>query len=184
MTEKTYCIQPYYLLRMAHLKFFFGFKQYSTFFRFCRWCLVHLPICRFFRSLLRITTYGDIPPAMLHLSDGGHFENYGLLPLLKMRLPKILVVHGMKIPSDDDDYAIQIIEAMEHARKLFNFSFTSLTGGDVLTDIKKEFVEKRSRKYEFIVHYSTNSEGRQIAKRTNIVSVRIAVKEDIGSFTT
>ena len=103
---------------------------------------------------------------MLHLSDGGHFENYGMLPLLKMRLPKILVVHGMEIPSNDDEYAKEIIEAMEHARNLFNCSFTSMTGGDVLTDIKKKFVEKRSRKYEFKVHYSEdNSEGRQIAKR-------------------
>lgn len=118
-----------------------------------------MPICRFFRSLLRITTYGKIPPAILHLSDGGHFENYGLLPLLKMRLPKILVAHGMEIPSDDDEYAKEIIEAMKYARKFFNCSFTSMTGGDVLTDIKKEFVEKRLRKYEFKVQYSDNSEG-------------------------
>ena len=123
---------------------------------------MHLPICRFCRSLLSITTDGKNPPAMLHLSDGGHFENYGLLPLLKMRLPKILVVHGMEIPSNDDDYDIQIIEAMEHARKLFNCSFTSMTGGDVLTDIKKEFVERCSRKYEFRVRYRDNSEGKKI----------------------
>ena len=99
---------------------------------------------------------------MLHLSDGGHFENYGLLPLLKMRLPKILVVHGMEISSDDDEYAKEIIEAMEHARKLFDCSFTSMTGGDVLTDIKKEFVEERSRTYKFKVRYSNNKEGGQI----------------------
>jgi hypothetical protein len=37
-------------------------------------------------------------------------------------------------------------------------------GGDVLTDIKNEFVGKRSRKYEFKVQYSkNNSEGRYIS---------------------
>jgi hypothetical protein len=136
--------------------------------------------------MLNIITYGEKPPAMLHVSDGGHFENYGLLPLLKLRLPKILLVHGLEIKSDDD-YARDIIVAMEHARKLFNCSFTSVAGndvlndiekkygkdalnyinnqlgGDVLTDIKNEFVGKCSRKYEFKVHYSkNNSEGKYI----------------------
>ena len=123
---------------------------------------MHLPICRFVRALLNITTNGKIPPAMLHLSDGGHYENYGLLPLLKMRLPNILVAHGMEIPSDDDEYAKQMIETMEQARKLFSCSFTSMNGGDVLTDIQKEFVEKRSRTYEFQVEYSDETKGRQI----------------------
>jgi hypothetical protein len=171
----------------------------NMFFSFCGWCNVHVPIYRFVRSMLNIITYGKEPPAMLHVSDGGHFENYGLLPLLKLRLPKILLVHGLEIKSDDD-YARDIIVAMEHARKLFNCSFTSMAGndvlndieekygrdvldhirkhncgdvvlnyinnqleGDVLTDIKNEFVGKRSRKYEFKVHYSkNNSEGRYI----------------------
>ncbi|CAB3997939.1 Hypothetical predicted protein [Paramuricea clavata] len=94
---------------------------------------------------------------MMHLSDGGHFENYGLLPLLKLRLPKILVVNGSEIKSVDD-YARDIIAAMEHARKLFNCSFTSMTDGtDVLTEIKNKFVGKHLRKYEFKVHYSKNN---------------------------
>ena len=164
--------------------------------RFAGWCNVHIPIYRFIRSMLHIITYGNEPPAMLHISDGGHFENYGLLPLLKLRLPKILLVHGLEIKSDDD-YAKDIVVAMEHARKLFNCSFTSMMGndvlhsveekygrevldhirdhrcgedvlkyiknqlgGDVLTDIKNKFVGKRSRKYEFKVHYSKqNLEG-------------------------
>ena len=33
----------------------------------------------------------------------------------------------------------------------------SQLGDDVLTDIKNEFVAKRSRKYEFKVHYSKQS---------------------------
>ncbi len=139
--------------------------------------------------MLHLITYGEAPPAMLHISDGGHFENYGLLPLLKLRLPKILLVHGLEIKSDED-YARDIIVGMEHARRIFNCSFTSMAGndvldaieekygrdvldhikhlrggedvlkyiktqlgGDVLTDMRNEFVAKRSRKYEFKVYY-------------------------------
>ena len=101
--------------------------------------------------------------------------------LLKMRLPKILVLHGLEIKSDDD-YAKDIIHVMEHARKLFNCSFTAITervvkvdvnkfvkkdvkvdvGGDVLTDLKNKYVncgenEKPPRKYEFKVQYSDGS---------------------------
>ncbi|CAB4039870.1 Hypothetical predicted protein, partial [Paramuricea clavata] len=57
-----------------------------------RWYIVHVPIYRFIRSSLNIITDGETPLAMMHLDDGGHFENFGLLPLLKLRLPKILVV--------------------------------------------------------------------------------------------
>ncbi len=99
---------------------------------------------------------------MMHLSDGGHFENLGLLPLLKSRLQKILVVNGSYIESDDD-YATEIIRTMELARELFDCSFTSISqlGGDVLTDIKNNYVHSKSatppRKFEFKVRYSRKS---------------------------
>ena len=102
--------------------------------------------------MLHIIAYGEDPPAMMHLSDGGHFENYGLLPLLKLRLPKIILVHGLETKSDDD-FAKDIIMAMELARDIFGCSFTSINGNDVLTDIKIKFVEKKSRTYKFKVHY-------------------------------
>ena len=110
---------------------------------------------------MNIITYGETPPALLHLSDGGHFENYGLLVLLKMRLPKILVLHGLEIKSNED-YAKDIINGMEHARKLFNCSFTTMNGGDVLTELKNEYVhcgknKTPPRKYEFKVYYSDGS---------------------------
>jgi hypothetical protein len=88
--------------------------------------------------MLHIITYGEKPPAMLHVSDGGHFENYGLIPLLKLRIPKILLVHGLEIKSDNA-YAKDIIVAMEHARKLFNCFFTSMAGNDVLNDIEEKY---------------------------------------------
>ncbi len=105
----------------------------------------------------------------MHLSDGGHFENLGLLPLLKLRLPKILVVNGSYIKSDDD-YETEIIRTMELARELFDCSFTSIVGdgksqlgGDVLTDINNKYVHSKDapppRKFEFKVRYSGKSKS-------------------------
>ena len=122
-----------------------------------KWFVVHLRICRFIISLLNFIHDGPQPPAMLHLSDGGHFETYGLLPLLKLRLPRILVADGSYIGSDDD-YAKQIIPIMEHAREILGCSFTAMDGGDVLTDIRNKYVHpkdgKYPRMYEFKVRYS------------------------------
>ena len=56
--------------------------------------------------------------------------------LLKMRLPKILILHGAEIKSDED-YGKTIINVMEHARKLFNCSFTTMNGSDVLTEFEE-----------------------------------------------
>ena len=121
--------------------------------------MVHVPIFRFLRSLLSIITYGETPSALLHLGDGGHFENYGLLALLKMRLPKILVLHGLEIKSDED-YAKDIINGMEKAREMFGCSFTAKDGGDVLTDLMKNYVHCTGtppKKYEFLVQYTDGS---------------------------
>ena len=120
---------------------------------------MHSPIFRFLRSLLSMIVYGETPPALLHLGDGGHFENYGLLVLLKMRLPKILVLHGLEIKSDED-YAKDIINGMELAREMFGCSFTAKDGGDVLTDLKNKYghcTGTPPRKYEFQVQYSDGS---------------------------
>ena len=102
---------------------------------------------------------------MLHLSDGGHFANYGLLPLLKLRLPKILLVNGLQIKCEDD-YSKDIIVEMERAREMFNCSFTSMDGRDVLTDIQNKFVRPFNgilpRNYEFKVRYYDGSTYKQI----------------------
>ncbi|XP_028408530.1 uncharacterized protein LOC114531087 isoform X1 [Dendronephthya gigantea] len=122
-----------------------------------RWLTVHLPIYRFLLSLLNFIHDGPKPPAMLHLSDGGHFENYGLLPLLKLRLPRILVADGSHIKSDDD-YADEIIQIMNHAREILGCSFTAMDGGDVLADIRNKYINPEDgmypRMYEFKVRYS------------------------------
>ena len=108
------------------------------------------------RAMFNAVTTGPEPPAMLHLSDGGHIENLAILPLLKRRLQRIMVVNGGEtVP--DSSYGDDLIHAMELARKKLNCCFLSENGSDVLRDIKEKFVNKaprqQPRSYRFKVHY-------------------------------
>ena len=99
---------------------------------------------------------------MLHLSDGGHFENLALLPLFKRRLMKILVVNGGYI-NCGSQYGSALVAAMELAREILHCSFTSAdkAGGDVLAEIRETFaLAKKDRErrlpprwFKFQVHY-------------------------------
>ena len=108
------------------------------------------------RAIFNAVTTGPVPPAMLHLSDGGHIENLAILPLLKRRLQRIVVVNGGEtVP--DSSYGDDLNKALELARKKLNCCFLSENGSDVLRDIKEKFVHKapkqQPRSYRFKVHY-------------------------------
>ena len=108
------------------------------------------------RAMFNAVTTGPEPPAMLHLSDGGHIENLAILPLLKRRLQRIVVVNGGEtVP--DSSYGDDLNNALELARKKLNCCFLSENGSDVLRDIKEKFVNKapgqQPRSYRFKVHY-------------------------------
>ena len=48
-----------------------------------RWCVINIASVTYIRNALQ---QGPSPPAvLLRLSDGGHTENLGILPLLKLR---------------------------------------------------------------------------------------------------
>ena len=59
-------------------------------FAFVRWFTINIPVVTYVRNALQVTNQGPNPPAVLYLSDGGHIENLGILPLLKKRLQKIV----------------------------------------------------------------------------------------------
>ena len=88
-----------------------------------------------------IVNEGSSPPPILHISDGGHFENLALLPLLKLRLPKIVIVNGASCESDAA-YGNELKIAIELARERLRCSFSGLDGRDVIEDIRANFVEK------------------------------------------
>ena len=115
---------------------------------------------RFLRNLMRVVNKGLNPPALLRLSDGGHFENLALLPLLKMKLKRIVVVNGGNTP--EDDYGEPLLYALNLARKKLHCSFTGMDGRDVNEDLRAKFLDTPNapRSYKFKVqYYSTDWEG-------------------------
>jgi len=92
--------------------------------------------------MLLVVNLGPMPPPILRLSDGGHIENLAILPLLKKRLPKIVVVDGGH-KTDDSEWGDSLLQALSLARQKLHCSFTGLDGRDVSEDIKEKFVNKR-----------------------------------------
>ena len=90
-------------------------------------------------QMFSVANRGPTPPPILLLSDGGHIENLGILPLLKKRLPKIVVADG-GLKTDDRDWSKDLLHAFSLAREKLNFSFIGLDGHDVIEDIKQKFV--------------------------------------------
>lgn len=90
------------------------------------------------------------------LSDGGHVENLGLLPLLKKRVKKIIVVDG-GYKEDQKLYGESLLNALTLARTKLNCSFLSVSKRgadsrgasdddndfDVITDLMNTFVKPR-----------------------------------------
>ena len=90
---------------------------------------------------MQMTNVGPNPPAVLSLSDGGHIENLGVLPLLKLRLKKIIAVDGGR-PLSDLGYGRELLLALDHARKKLGCSFLGMDGRDIAEDIRDKFVER------------------------------------------
>ena len=101
---------------------------------------------------------GPMPPPVMLLSDGGHVENLALLPLLKKRLKKIIVVDG-GFKNNEELYGESLLNALMLARKKLNCSFLSEDGGDVISDLFEKFVKptesgKESCFYRFVAFSS------------------------------
>lgn len=124
-----------------------------------RWFIVHVGFVRFLRQMFFVTNVGPSPPAILRLSDGGHIENLAILPLLKKRLKKIVVVDGGHKESDQE-WGDSLLTALSLARQKLDCSFIGLDGRDVIEDLKNKFVNKplghQPRSYRFKVHYFEN----------------------------
>ena len=91
------------------------------------------------RQIFFVSNHGPSPPPILRLSDGGHIENLAILPLLKKRLPKIVVVDGGH-KTTDSEWGSDLLAAMSIARERLHCSFIGLDGRDVIEDIKEKFI--------------------------------------------
>ena len=66
---------------------------------------------------MQVTNAGPNSPAVLYLSEGGRIENLGILPLLKLRLTKIVSVEGSRTILDED-YGASLLIAFDMANYL------------------------------------------------------------------
>ena len=88
---------------------------------------------------------GPMPPPILLISDGGHVENLALLPLLKKRLKKIVVVDGGH-KEGYEHYGDSLLNALMLARTYLDCSFLRNDGGDVISFLFDEFQEPKKGK--------------------------------------
>ena len=107
---------------------------------------------------MQVTNVGPNSPPVLSLSDGGHIENLGILPLLKLRLKKIIAVDGGRTLSDLD-YGRELLLALDLARKKLGCSFLGMDGRDIAEDIRDKFVERSPGSQPSSYRYNQKVEG-------------------------
>ena len=100
---------------------------------------MHVSFVKFVREGLNIENIGPMPPPVMLLSDGGHVENLAILPLLKKKLKKIIVVDGGYY-SNEMKYGKDLLRALMLARRDLNCSFIGQGGRDVISDLLENFV--------------------------------------------
>lgn len=116
---------------------------------------MHVSFVNFVREALSMENIGPVPPPVMLLSDGGHVENLGILPLLKKKLKKIIVVDGSGY-TDEKSYGDVLLKALMLARTKLNCSFLGEGGRDVISDLLENFVkpqkpnERKPRHYKFV----------------------------------
>ena len=105
------------------------------------------------RLLFSLDTIGSIPPAVLQLSDGGHYENLAILPLLQRKLKRIVVVDG-GYKHEEEDYGKSILDALTLACTELKCSFYDKDGKDVISNLMQTFVSpskgQKSRYYKYV----------------------------------
>ena len=116
---------------------------------------MHVSFVKFVREGLNIENIGPMPPPIMLLSDGGHVENLAILPLLKKKLKKIIVVDGGYY-SNEKNYGEELLKALMLARRDLNCSFIGRGGRDVISDLLENFVklqqpnEKKPRHFRYM----------------------------------
>ena len=117
---------------------------------------MHNSFVYYVREIFAKNNIGPVPPPIMLLSDGGHVENLAILPLLKRRLPRIVVVDGGH-KGGDTFYGESILNAMHLARTKLKCSFLSEDDKDVISDLREKFTKQqnggnpRHYKYAFIL---------------------------------
>ena len=113
---------------------------------------MHVSFVKFVREGLNIENIGPTPPPVMLLS---HVENLAILPLLKKKLKKIIVVDGGYY-SNEMKYGKYLLRALMLARRDLNCSFIGQGGRDVISDMLENFVrlqkpdERKPRHFRYL----------------------------------
>ena len=110
------------------------------------------------RLLFSKDTIGPTPPAVLLLSDGGHYENLAILPLLQRKLKRIVVVDG-GYKDEEEAYGDSILDALMLARSELNCSFYGENDEDVIADLMQMFVKPGRKEKPRYYKYATPSKN-------------------------
>ncbi|PFX19864.1 hypothetical protein AWC38_SpisGene15695 [Stylophora pistillata] len=130
-----------------------GAQTQNVWKKIARWFTLHDSFVKFVTKGLSIINNGPTPPPVMLLSDGGHVENLGILPLLKKQLKKIIVVDGGYC-SNEKKYGESLLESLMLARRELSCSFIGHGGRDVTSDLLENFVklqqpnERKPRHFE------------------------------------
>ena len=112
---------------------------------------MHNSFVYYVREMFAKNNIGPVPPPIMLLSDGGHVENLAILPLLKRKLSRIVVVDGGH-KGGDTFYGESILNAMHLARTKLKCSFLSEDGKDVISDLREKLGgNPRHYKYAFVL---------------------------------
>ena len=118
---------------------------------------------RFLREILEINNVGEVPPAILYLSDGGHVENLGLLSLLRLRMKRIIIADG-GFKSSKEEAGADLLHSLKMAREKLRCSFTGMDGEDINADIRNKFIKaagiRAPRHFKFKVRYFNKNLGK------------------------
>ena len=110
------------------------------------------------RLLFSKDTIGPTPPAVLLLSDGGHYENLAILPLLQRKLKRIVVVDG-GYKDEEEAYGDSILDVLMLARSELNCSFYGENDEDVIADLMQMFVKPGRKEKPRYYKYATPSKN-------------------------
>lgn len=89
------------------------------------------------REIANTLNVGKWPGFLLHLSDGGHIENLGVLALFKRRVNRIIIADGGL--HEGITNTCDLVDSMKLARDWLGCSFTAMNGGDVELDLVEKF---------------------------------------------
>ena len=149
---------------------------------FLRWMNTNIILATISRTFFDSITFGRFAPFTMHLSDGGHIENLGLLPVLQRQADRIIIADGT-LYGDKRLIASDLLRALEMAREWLGCSFTTVPRpskgghesqraraqenkynyGDLEYDITERFVglgfkKRQPYAYRFLVHYKPEKE--------------------------